>query len=360
MGWEKINLAGIKKYADKNGRIEGWFRMKIKFDSSLFLKKMWIDFAPWNATEFYIDGRLMAVRGNTGDNGKSFSAYSGGEDPLTVTFNNDSVHTFAIHFAGYLSPFPPHDLRIRSGKLNLLNITGPNPQINTTKANRVKISSSTALFSICGALSLLFWLLFFLNRREKDLLWVALCTSVYAILNFSMLNLNSDDISYSLYFIYSLTLDFCYVLISIILVPLIIARICKRNLGRKLLIILFILFLLGFFIDFIDFSETALSIIRFGSTFFALGVSVYYIFSSWGKLKGAQWAVVVGLFLSLLTLVTYLIVEFLGINLSQYFTLYFLFGFVLAFPLSLLVYVAMRFKEIIQEVRVNADKVLRL
>ena len=55
-----------------------------------------------------LDGRLMVVRGNTGDNRKPFSAYNGDHDPLSITFNNDTVHTFAVHFAGYLSPFLPH------------------------------------------------------------------------------------------------------------------------------------------------------------------------------------------------------------------------------------------------------------
>jgi len=42
-GWIKMNPTDLsKKYADKNGRIEGWF---LKLDSSLLDKEFWIDFA---------------------------------------------------------------------------------------------------------------------------------------------------------------------------------------------------------------------------------------------------------------------------------------------------------------------------
>src|SRR5690242_4723241 len=44
-GWIKLKPIDLsKKYADKNGRLEGWFRIKIRIDSSLFHKKLWIGF----------------------------------------------------------------------------------------------------------------------------------------------------------------------------------------------------------------------------------------------------------------------------------------------------------------------------
>ena len=127
-GWIKMNPADLsKKYADKNGRVEGWFRVKLKFDSSLLHKVLWIDFANWVATEFYIDGKLKATRGNTGDNGKPFEEYNDDLDPLAITFNSDTAHTFAVHFVGYLSPFPPHDLKYKLFSTDLFIIDGPNP-----------------------------------------------------------------------------------------------------------------------------------------------------------------------------------------------------------------------------------------
>ena len=134
-GWMQMDRnTDLKKYADKNGRVESWFRIKVKFDSSLSGKKLWIDFASWLAIRFYIDGRLMATRGNIGDNGKPFSEYNGDIDPLAITFTTDTVHTFAIHLIGYLSPFPPHDLKYKLSSTDLLTIVGPNPYINLSKS----------------------------------------------------------------------------------------------------------------------------------------------------------------------------------------------------------------------------------
>jgi hypothetical protein len=85
-GWIKMNeTTDLKKYADKNGRVEGWFRIKLKFESALLHKELWIDFVPWAATKVYTDGKLMATRGNSGDNGKPFEEYNDDVDPLAIT-----------------------------------------------------------------------------------------------------------------------------------------------------------------------------------------------------------------------------------------------------------------------------------
>ena len=132
--------ADLKKYAAKNGRVAGWFRIKLKFDSSLLPKVIWIDFANWAATQLYIDCKLMATRGNTGDNGKPFEEYNDDLDPLVLTVNSDTAQSFAIHFVGYLSPFPPHDLKYKLFSSDLFIIEGPNPFINISKAISVSYS----------------------------------------------------------------------------------------------------------------------------------------------------------------------------------------------------------------------------
>jgi len=87
---------------------------------------------------------------------------------------------------------------------------------------------------------------------------------------------------------------------------------------------------------------------------------MYYIFSSWKKLRGAQWAIVVGLFFSLFMFCFFFVYLKISPTADFYRAYTLLSFFVLSFPISLLVYVSMRFKEIIQEVRLNADKVVLL
>ncbi len=358
-GWIKLKPAELsKKYADNNGRIEGWFRVKVKFDSSLLYKKLWIDFGPYAATELYIDGKLMATRGNTGDNGNHFSAYDGDRDPLSITFNSDTVHSFAVHYAGYLSPFPPHRLKSVSG--DILTIVGPNPYIHSVKFRTVVYSFLNIWVAVCAALSLLFWLLVLQDRREKNLVWIALCTSIYTLLNFSIIKDNTIGLHYIPFYIYG---EIGFVSISLLLfisIPLLLIRIFKRKLRSKLIIFLVTLLLVFFLRSFFDAPRMMTDIIFVVTILSTIGICLYYIISSWKGLQGAQWAIVVGLFFSLFSLCGGLIYSLITGDSNLYFVFWILSCFVLSFPLSLLVYVSMRFKEIIQEVSVNADKVVHL
>ncbi len=98
----------------------------------------------------------------------------------------------------------------------------------------------------------------------------------------------------------------------------------------------------------------------------AVGVCfyLYYIITSWETLSGAQWAVVAGLFSAIffgliwslvLAVIFTLPSEVPYLLANVLYSAIFLSG-----PLSLSVYVAMRFKEIIHVVRENSEKVVQL
>jgi len=360
-GWIKMNPAELsKKYADKNGRVEGWFRIKLKFDSSLLHKVLWIDFANWAATQLYIDGKLKAKRGNTGENGKPFEEYNDDVDPLAITFNSDTAHSFAIHFVGYLSPFPPHDLKYKLFSTDLFIIDGPNPFTNISKSIVIIYSFINTWLVTCAVLSLLFWLLAFQNRREKNLLLIALCTSFYTLLSFAELNTVAIGVTHYLsFYIYGRVFGISFILIFLA-IPVLLIRIFKRRLSRKLIIFLFALFLLCILPFFFAIPKTMGLIIWIILILSSLSISMYYIISSWKRLRGAQWATVAGLLFSLFMLCFLFVYVKTSVTPNFYRAYTLLSFFVLSFPLSLLVYVSIRFKEIIQEVRLNADKVVQL
>jgi signal transduction histidine kinase len=89
-------------------------------------------------------------------------------------------------------------------------------------------------------------------------------------------------------------------------------------------------------------------------------VSIYYVVLSWKKLKGAQWAIVAGLMFTLSILFLVIILEL--ISLGSILPIANLLSAVvfLSFPMSLMVYVAMRFKEIIKEVQENARQLVQM
>ena len=87
---------------------------------------------------------------------------------------------------------------------------------------------------------------------------------------------------------------------------------------------------------------------------------LYYIIVSWKSLRGAQWAVLVGVLLSMSFGVVLATLSILAPDANYYLGLWLFTGVFLSFPLSLLVYVALRFKEIMREVRQNAKQVVQL
>ncbi|MDP3667399.1 MAG: ATP-binding protein, partial [Sediminibacterium sp.] len=91
-------------------------------------------------------------------------------------------------------------------------------------------------------------------------------------------------------------------------------------------------------------------------------ICLYYVITSWKNLMGAQWAIVGGLIFTISILLGGFILNLILPNLfeSQYSGLLFNSFFNLGFPFSLLIYVSMRFKEMIQEVQANAQTVLEL
>jgi signal transduction histidine kinase len=154
----------------------------------------------------------------------------------------------------------------------------------------------------------------------------------------------------------------CVIMLFLTISPFVLANIFNRRVSRLFNLILLPLLIINLSINLqiIDFGEIfsiALILIFIVTTVVA---GIYYVVLSWKTLKGAQWAVVVGLMLMLSIFLFALILEVLFPE--GWFVIDGIFGpiLVLSFPVSLMVYVAMRFKEIIKEVRENAKQVVQM
>jgi signal transduction histidine kinase len=147
------------------------------------------------------------------------------------------------------------------------------------------------------------------------------------------------------------------------LLPILLIKVFKRKINSRLILSLFILNVLnGIGVYSTHSFETTFGIIIGGSTIFVLGICFYYVITSWENLRGAQWAIVGGLiFTATIYLVSFImsLISPNGLG-SQYLNLLYTTVEALAFPFSLLIYVSMRFKEMIQEVQANAQTVVEL
>jgi signal transduction histidine kinase len=365
-GWKHLKPSELtSKFADKNGRVEGWFRIKIKLDSSFLNKQIGFDLGNWAAFELYMDGKMIAARGDMGENGKPFRDYLGDMDPAMMRFQISAPHIFALHFAGYVSPFPPNELKATTPDITnrLFVLGGPNSIFNELKRVVIVYTFLTTWMVVCTVLTLLFWLLLLQNRREKNLLWIALYTSVLTLSIYYLTKASSLGISFIAFKIYNLVAGLLITLLLLVIIPILLAKVFNRKLNRKLLIILEILFLSIFLLQFLPIAYSFIPrIVMALSVLLVLGICFYYVITSWKTMKGAQWAIVVGIIASIFSLITNIVLNliFKSLNDSIYLQLLILSCFVLSFPLSLLVYVSMRFKEIIKEVRQNAAQVVSL
>jgi signal transduction histidine kinase len=363
-GWQHLKPSELSsKLADKNGRVEGWFRIKIKLDSSLLSQQIGFDFGSWAAFELYIDGKMIAARGDMGENGKPFRDYLGDMDAVMMRSGTSAPHIFVLHFAGYLSPLPPHELKATTPGNQLFVLEGPNFNFKLLKRLGIVDAFTTLWLVVCSVLTLLFWLLLFQNRQEKNLFWIALYTTVLTLLIYCSVKQTSLGISFIPFKIYGCISSGLIGLILLVIIPILLAKVFNRKLNRKLLVTLLILslslFLCGFLLIAYSF---ILRILAALSILLALGICFYYVITSWKSTKGAQWAIVVGIIASIFSLIVGFVLTLISKNFnnSLYLQLLTYSCFVLSFPLSLLIYVSIRFKEIIKEVRQNAAQVVSL
>lgn len=128
-GWEKLRPADLTaKYADTNGRVEGWFRIKIKLDRVFDTQGLGVYYYSCAAADVFVNGKLISSHGNTGQNGRPFaeSAFSLTKrfDPTAVDLRAGMEYLIAVHFVDYLTPLPARRLRSADlGPDNMLALT---------------------------------------------------------------------------------------------------------------------------------------------------------------------------------------------------------------------------------------------
>ncbi len=362
-GWKKLKPTELSlKYADSTGRVEAWFRVNIKLDSSLGDKVFGVNLGSWAASDLYVNGELVTSNGNTGIYGKPFrEGNPNAKLSYPANLKAGEVYTIAIHFVDYKSKLPPYQLRSEASRNlhNFMVLTGP--KYDTYVLEYIKQNSifSSISLSVCVILSLLFWILFIQNPTEKNLRLTAYGTTGLTITYFSIFQLQYTSANYNTYDFWTIV-NAIFGSTSIILLLLIIVNIFKRKVTKALKIFIAISFIILVATNFFPLGLNNILSLSFTALFFI--ICIYYIVSSWGNLKGAQWAVVVGLiFFLLLLLVLYINKTLLDGLSGSYFNRNLLPTISsLSFPISLLVYVSMRFKEIIKKVQENAEKVVKL
>jgi len=362
-GWRELKPTEISaKLADRTGRVEGWFRLKLKLDNDLATVPLGIGRGDWAATDVYVDGNFLTSFGNTGRDSKTYKEYNP-IDKFSVPTNLEpgKEHVIVLHFVDYLAPLSPRLLKsatiggVRSqsyGLRSLVTLTAPKYNSLVQKMSRETLLFRTVWLAVTVLLALLFWLMFFQDRGErKTLLLIAIYSTSSALSNLTRFSLTDPDASFLTYRINDLLFKLCTWIIFVFTF-LIARRILNFKIGSHLKPFLIAFSVLGVVSIFFNYFAQVLYVSTIVSFFFY----IYILISFRNKLKGAQWAIVAGLSLSILFGSLFSIFNFKGYYTNSYWQVL-LTGVYFSFPLSLLVYVSLRFREVMAEVKAKARQV---
>jgi signal transduction histidine kinase len=360
MGWTRRNPSTLSvKDTDRTGRVEGWFRLRVQLDSSF--KGIPVGFikSSWAAVDLYLDGRRLASFGNTAANGQPYAEHQPYyklpvESGLAVGRN----YIISLHVVDYVSPFSSKYLKSELEHANrfLLQLSGPQATAMRLITARMYFIYFTVWVTVSVLLALLFWLLTFQNLYEKAVVrLLAFCESFLILFSLGYF-LRLFDLSFIIEVV-SLRLSIVSLGIAVAFLPIILLRTLNYPIPR---------WIIGFIIavQVLDFTLTFFTESNFASSIGAI-IQFLFIFSiiiwAWKRLRGAQWSLITGAIGTVTFMLGYFLLLFATNNIS--FRLYAPLvgtGFFLSFPLSFLVYISLRFKEVQTGDRAKAAALMQI
>jgi two-component system NtrC family sensor kinase len=200
-GWRKFKPTQLSvANANASGKMEGWFRLKIRLDSTFNNIPLGLMFGSWASSDLYIDGKFIQSFGSTGAGSNPYQ-----RSPVRVTLELNKDHLIAIHLVDDVVWFQlPKHLKSGGGVLSnqqnlesIISITAPEYNSLSLRNKIYNDLSSIVVLSICSTLSLLFWLLLYLNPLEKNLLVIAVVCTLLMVTDLTGYLFNTFSFSYS-------------------------------------------------------------------------------------------------------------------------------------------------------------------
>ncbi len=359
---EKIDLKGWKEFnptelnadmADETGRVEGWFRIKVKLDESFEGMPLALSRDLWAATDIYINGELIHSFGDTGSPYKAYNPIS--KYPIPVSLQVGKEYLVAVHFVDYETTFTQRELRLKPQNLQgFINLTGP--VFNDRVAGGIKkgyVFGAIAM-AVSFLLFFLFWLLVFLNPEQKVFKLIALLTSFTLMGGAASFSRYFYELSYDqekIRFLIENTLQ----PISTIFGLLILEWILTNKTSILLKVIFTLLVITNFFAHLFAIS------LPFGIVFMTMiGYLIYLLYHYRASIKGAQLAIVASLVVPTITAFVWITIHKYSLDLFYEYDKLLTSLLTIGAPFFLLIFISVRFKELLNEVSSEAEKVLKV
>ncbi len=358
--WEKLTPKELSvDLADEDGRLEGWFRIQIKINPELSNTELYFYQRSHEATDIYLNGTLLKSFGKIGPDIQSYEAYIDNKKlPIPISFVADSVYTLAFHVLDY-SDLYPIQLRGSFGQSTFFALGNSN-YFNERASYWENDPLFKSIWITTGILlAFLFWFLWFLNKSEKTLQLIAITSTLSLLCPIAMILFDKENISFE-GLLFGTRLFLLAISTYLIFMPLVVSQIFKGTISSWLKYLVAALMTMTILNTIFLFNVTPLVIIALLTT----SLNIYFIVSYWRRLKGAQWAILGGIVSTALLFIILLMIVYL-VQIGKFtFTVQTLnwvtTGAFLAFPLSMLIYVAIRFQEIIQDIRLKANELVKI
>ncbi|MCB0822224.1 MAG: HAMP domain-containing histidine kinase [Bacteroidales bacterium] len=340
---------------NSKGEVEGWFRIKVKLDELFRDSTLYVNLGNYGqAIDMYIDGELYHSYGSTGAFGKPYERNEGTNLLYfrTIDLEPGKEHLIALHYLHEPLGFPYNLITTDDVLFFTMSINESTYEQAQKESLRKMYTGLISTATASLVLLLLFIMLYFLNRRESILKYIIFAASLSTFITFFMIP-NSNVINISIQ-TFTLVKPFFNLALAGLLFS-IAAIFAKVFAGKSIRSIWYLA--IPALIMFVNMQFTRIDVLNAVIMLFYIGTGCYYIIKSWKKLKGAQWAIIVGFFVILFSIITFFTVIIIAGSPQNYITYYIAF---LTFPTSLMIYISLRFKEINQEIKINAEELLKV
>ena len=351
-GWKKID--SVTKYTDlKSGDnyLGTWLRLKFVPDSSFVNKQHYFQLYNDFIYYLYLDDSLISFHGKrTEANALKHVQASYKENIIQTNLIPGKVYDLKIYF---INDFKPGFLQ-SGGQGNYVI-----PEITLMTAEAIDsyfafVQVHLIWQTVLAILTLLFWLMYFLNRQEKVIVFIALVVTFEFVALFF-----GYDTVLSRYIVndhYRQIFSSPFAALWIGTIPILLYYIFTNRVPRILYLLLAFTTLLGILGPYFNLPDQVFTLIILIPAIF----TIYITIKSWKSINGTQWIILAGL-LGTLGLLLVHVFLFLTGNIKDFKTIMLLFtGFTLTFPLSLLVYVSVRYRNLLWDTKQKAMENIRL
>jgi len=351
--WKKMNITELSpELEDESGRIEGWFRIRIKLDESFADMPLYISRQLWAATNVYVDGNLIHSFGKT----EPYRAFNPTlKYPVPVALEQGREYTLAVHFVDYESTFTQREIRLKPENLrNFLNLTGPEYEAWITRDIKQTHVYVTLSLAVSFLLFFLYWFLVYLNPDQKVFRIIAWYTTVVLIGTVVIFGNTYFEMSYGIEkirFVLFITFQAIMTLFGLFILEWVLTQ----KISKWSWVLLILLLILNIPAHIFSISQPfaiafVLMLVHFGRI----------LYSHRKEIRGANWSIVAAVLVPTVAIIVQIILHKYSLDLYNEYDKLLLSLHILSPPLFYLAYISVRFKETLTAVRVESQKLLKV